>query len=414
MCPFLRHLTQKPLDIALRFRYDWNMMMQPRKPLVVAVIATNTVVGRAELRGVEMAAAGAGWALETIDPAQTGPDLTPFAPLLDKADGVIVRLHQYLASACGLVRPQIPVVLIDGLHERANAIVSCDNASVVDNAAKELLALGRRCHVFVPMPKARRWTARRGRTFIAKIRAAGREAFVYEPKTEWGWSEERDALAKWLAALPRPMAVFAGNDMLAKFTLDACRDAGLEVPGDVAILGVNDDETLCLSTRPTLSSIRVDSEGGGRMAAELLGSLMNRGAARPRKTVPHLHYRTLGVARRGSTRPVKPGIDPGMAAGLDFIASHYGDPFLGVRDVAAAMGLGRRQAERIFRATGKSIRERVEEARLERACVLLRTTAMPLRAIAEECGFSSRPYLSLVFKKRFGKTPGEWRCQNTP
>ena len=118
--------------------------------------------------------------------------------------------------------------------------------------------------------------------------------------------------------------------------------------------------------------------------------------------------------RRGSTRPVKPGIDPGMAAGLDFIASHYGDPFIGVRDVAAAMGRGRRQAERLFVPSGKTIREHIEEARLERACVLLRTTAMPLRAIAEECGFSSRPYLSLVFKKRFGKTPGEWRCRNTP
>lgn len=405
---------QKPLDIAQRFRYDGNMMMQPRKPLVVAVIATNTVAGRAELRSVEMAAAGAGWALETIDPAQTGPDLTPFAPLLDKADGVIARLHQYLASACGLVRPHIPVVLLDGLHERANAIVSCDNASVVDHAAKELLALGRQCHVFVPMPKARPWTARRGRTFLAKVRAAGCEAFLYKPQTEWGWSKERDALAKWLATLPRPMALFAGNDMLAKFTLDACRDAGLEVPADVAILGVNDDETLCLSTRPTLSSIRVDFEGCGRMAAELLGSLMDRGASRPRKTIPRLYYGTLGIVRRGSTRRDDQGTDPRMAAGLDFIASHYGDPFIGVRDVAAAMGTGRRQSERLFRAGGKSIRERIEEKRLEHVRVLLKTTGLPLRQIAQESGFASRPYLTRVFAKRFGMTPGEWRGENGP
>ena len=119
--------------------------------------------------------------------------------------------------------------------------------------------------------------------------------------------------------------------------------------------------------------------------------------ARPRR-------RALREARRG-----EPGTDPRLAAGLDFIASHFDDPFLGVRDVAAVMGTNVRQAARLFLPTGRTIREHVEEKRLERVRHLLETTALPLAAIAETCGFASRQYLSLVFRRRTGQTPGEWR-----
>ncbi|MBQ6247481.1 MAG: substrate-binding domain-containing protein [Kiritimatiellae bacterium] len=390
---------------------------KPRKPLVVAVLSTGIRVSSAELRGVERAAARAGWTLETVDPAQTGPDMAPFAPLFARADGVIVRENLHLENAAALLPPETPVVQLDGIHPRADARVRSDVGAETDLAVQELLSLGRRSYVFVPMPKARRWTAKRGELFRAKIRAAGRDAFLYEPQTEWGWAKERDALAKWLSLLPRPIAAFAGNDFLAKFTLDACRDAGLDVPGDVAILGADDDETLCLSTRPTLSSIRVDFEGAGRMAAELLAKLMDRrrasrrnGPSRKGKSrIPTVLYGPLGIARRGSTRRGEPGTDPRLAAGMDFIASHFDNPFLGVRDVAAVMGTNVRQAARLFLPTGRTIREHVEEKRLERVRHLLETTALPLAAIAETCGFASRQYLSLVFRRRTGQTPGEWR-----
>lgn len=398
---------------------------QPRKPLVVAVLSTGIRVSSAELRGVESAAARAGWTLETVDPAQTGPDMAPFAPLFARADGVIVRENLHLENAAALLPPETPVVQLDGIHPRADARVRSDVGAETDLAVQELLSLGRRSYVFVPMPKARRWTAKRGELFLAKIRAAGRDAFLYEPQTEWGWAKERDALAKWLSLLPRPIAAFAGNDFLAKFTLDACRDAGLDVPGDVAILGADDDETLCLSTRPTLSSIRVDFEGAGRMAAELLGEIMEAGerASSPRTPrarfgrrtdpqIPVVWYGPLGIARRGSTGTVHPGTDPRLAAGMDFIAAHYSDPFIGVRDVAAAMGTNVRHAARLFLSTGKTIREHIEGKRLECGRELLRTTALPLRAIAETSGFASRQYLSFVFRKRFGQTPGEWRHDN--
>lgn len=275
-----------------------------RKPLVVAVLSTGIRVSSAELRGVESAAARAGWTLEMVDPAQTGPDMAPFAPLFARADGVIVRENLHLENAAALLPPETPVVQLDGIHPRADARVRSDVGAETDLAVQELLSLGRRSYVFVPMPKAQRWTAHRARAFLEKMRAAGGDAYVYEPKTDWGWMEEREALAKWLLTLPQPMAILTSTDFLAKFALDACRDAGLDVPGDVAILGSGDDETISRSTKPTLSSIRVDSDGAGRMAVELLGEIMEAGAraSSPRKSEVRRPAAPLLGARASSPR----------------------------------------------------------------------------------------------------------------
>lgn len=387
-----------------------------RKRLVVAVVSTNAEAGRSELHGIERAAARAGWTLETIDPAQTGPDLSPFAPLVASADGVIARDRPNVMGVFPLLRPGTPLVQIDteatppeGAGETPRAFVLCDHAGVAATAAEELLSLGRKCHVFVPILRPRTWTNRRAKPFLAKMRKAGHDVRIYEPKTEWGWAKEREALGKWLAGLPRPMAIFAGNDLLAKFTLGACQGAGLDVPGDAAILGTDDDETLCLSTTPALSSVRIDFEGAGRMAVERMAALMER------KRAPKVvHFGAVGVARRGSTRLDVLGPAAGIAAGLDFIADHHYDPFIGVRDVAAAIGVGRRHANRLFRkARGKSVRESIEEKRMEHVRLLLKTTSLPIRAIAEECGFASGPYLSRIFAKRHGMPPGEWRAENS-
>ena len=94
---------------------------------------------------------------------------------------------------------------------------------------------------------------------------------------------------------------------------------------------------------------------------------------------------------------------------MDFIASHFDNPFLGVRDVAAVMETNVRHAARLFLSTGNTIREHIEEMRLERVCDLLATTTFPVRSIAEQSGFASRQYLSLIFRRRTGQTPGQWR-----
>lgn len=387
-----------------------RFLQNPARRLVVAIIPTDHFAGRGELRGVSAVAASRGWSLETIDTALFGRDLAPFLPVLEKADGVIVRLNAGLLEKTPLSGLGVPIVGLEIRPDQAGpwAVVNLDADRLCAAAAEELLATGRRAFAFVPMPRRYPWTAERGRLFLRNVRAAGREAFLYEPRTVWNWSEEREGLAKWLAGLPRPLGVFAGNDMLAKFALGACRGAGLAVPRDVAILGADDDEMLCLASDPPLSSVQIDFEGAGRIAAETLQSLFGR--KRPARTLD-LRYGIRGVARRASTRAGGPDVDPGLAAALDFIALHACDPLVGVSDVAAAMGASRRQADRRFQATGKTIRERIEETRLSRACDLLRLTDKTQQDIAAECGFASATYFSRLFRRRFGSAPGVWRAR---
>lgn len=374
---------------------------------VVAIIPTDNYAGRGELHGISVIAASRGWDLETIDTALFGRDLDSFMPILEKADGILVRLNYSLLNG-PLSNLDVPIVGLDVCSSLCTpwAVVNLDTARLCAAAATELLATGRRTFAFVPMLRRYPWTAERGRLFLHNIRTAGYEAFLYEPYTEWGWAEERMALAKWLAGLPRPLAVFAGNDLLAKFTLGACHSAGLAVPHDVAILGADDDETLCLTSDPQLSSVKIDFEGGGRLAAETLQSLFGR--KRPNRPLV-FRYGIRGVARRASTRAIASNVDPRLAIALDFIALHACDPFLGVKDVALAMCVCRRQADRIFCATGKSIREHIEEARLARVRSLLNSTGKPIHEIAKECGFSSPAYLARVFKHHTGTSMQKWR-----
>lgn len=386
--------------------------------MVVAVIPTDTAAGRAEMRGVLDAARRLGWDVETIDSALVGC-LAPFRSLLARADGVILRLCDSLRDGT-LASLGVPLVGIDtGVAGNEEASRKCaealwasvlnDHRKVGEAAADELLATRRRCFAFVPMLLRYPWTGTRGRAFLSRIRASGADARLYEPKTKWGWVEERNLLSRWLAELPRPFGVFAGNDSLAKFTLDACRSAGLHVPGEAAILGADDDETLCLTATPPLSSVRIDFEGAGRRAAEALDALI--GKPRPAKT-KIIHFGILGVARRGSTCQDVPGEDPRVAAGLDFIALHYADPFMGVRDVAMAMGTGRRQAERLFAALGKSIHTHIEEARIACAKKLLRSGATPVAEVARLSGFTSETYFSRLFHSRAGLAPLAFRRSN--
>ncbi len=409
--PFWRNLTiiREAVIIAPVKKNSHPRRQDGDRRFVVAIIPTDNFAGRGELRGVSAVAASRGWDLEVIDTALFGSDVAPFRPILDKADGIVVRLNYGLLgdefAALG-----IPTVGLDMKKDTPGpwAVVNNDTERLCATAAEELLATGRRAFAFVPMLRRHPWTTERGRSFLRNIRAAGREAFLYEPRTEWNWTEERESLATWLAGLPRPLGVFAGNDMLAKFTLGACRNAGLDVPRDVAILGADDDETLCLTSIPPLSSIQIDFEGAGRLAAETLSSLFGR---KPPIRASVLLYGMRGVARRASTRAGEPDVDPRLSMGLDFIALHACDPLVGVADVAVAMGASRRQADRIFAATGRSIRTRLEETRLQRAGSLLRTTSMRQRDIAAECGFASDSYFSRLFRKRFGTAPGA--CRNS-
>jgi len=253
------------------------------------------------------------------------------------------------------------------------------------------------------------WSVARERGFRAALRAHGhRQCHVYAPCTaaeQRDWAVERPRMEAWLRALPKPVALFAPNDRRGKQVLDACLDAGVSVPDEVAVLGVDNDEWICEASVPTLSSLQCDPRPAGYRIAAHLDRLM-RGA---RLVKAEYRVEPIRVVTRQSTEWVAIA-DQKMAGALHYIRLHAHESGLRVADVARSAGLSRRAAEVRFRAaTGRTLRGEIEHVRLERLRALLAESDTTIGACAEACGFAGQTHVGRIFRQRFGMTMGHWR-----
>jgi LacI family transcriptional regulator len=233
-------------------------------------------------------------------------------------------------------------------------------------------------------------------------RLAGLKVWVVEESKEEGDIEEM--ILSFLRELPRPLAVFGANDLFARRVCRLAVAEGLFVPEDVAILGVDREELVSLSSPVPLSSVDVDSEQMGRRAAEVLQGIFDGRLARDHTEV----FPPCGVVTDLSTDTLATE-DEGLARALRFIREEAFHK-IQVEDVARHAGVGRRSLERKFsELVGKTIDQSIRQARLERAQILLRDSKLPLNEIAERSGFSSPDYFSKVFKAHTGHTPAAFR-----
>jgi len=92
-----------------------------------------------------------------------------------------------------------------------------------------------------------------------------------------------------------------------------------------------------------------------------------------------------------------------------FLAANYHEP-VNLQAFASRLGLHPNYlGARIRRATGKSFSTLLREYRVERAEVLLRSTARPITEIAFQCGFTDSNYFSTVFRRARGLSPRRYR-----
>jgi len=258
------------------------------------------------------------------------------------------------------------------------------------------------------------WSKEREQSFRQTLRKAGhRTCHVYGPCTtaeQRDWAAERPRMEAWLKALPKPVALFAPNDRRGKQVLDACLDAGVSVPDEVAVLGVDNDDWVCEATVPTLSSIQCDPKPAGYRIAEHLDRMMHGERLKKKEYL----IEPIGVVTRQSTEWTAIA-DKKISLALAYIQNNAATPKLSVTDVARAIGLARRTAEIRFRnATGRTVHEEIEHVRLERLRTLLAETDLKIGDIAARCGFACQTHLGRLFRKRFGLTMGQFRAGAHP
>lgn len=212
-------------------------------------------------------------------------------------------------------------------------------------------------------------------------------------------------LVQWLNTLPAPCGLFACNDVRGRQVLRACAEAGIAVPQQLAVVGVDNDSDVCDLTIPNMSSIEPDTHQIGFLGATYLAELM-QGQTMTRKTFVH----PKKVVVRASSDMVAIA-DRQIAGILNFI-DRRACGGLTVEVICQEFCLSRSSLERrLQKAIGRNAKAEIDRVRIERAKLLLRETDRKLLAIANHVAYSSAAKFSVAFKRITGMTPGEFRHQ---
>lgn len=311
-------------------------------------------------------------------------------------------------DAAALVkRHRTPTIMLNNICPKGHPVarVTCDNADVANMAADFLAGKGFRSFAYVGDPKGTEWSMERQKAFKEALHSRGFVCKTYRHDAANGTGDMAN-LQVWLSSLPKPTAVFAANDSRARNVMDACARAGITIPSEIAVLGVDNDTVLCDTAHPPLSSIAMTTEQAGFRAAELLNSVITKGR-RGRADIS-IQYKGMSVVERRTTAHDFTRDDL-VRRCMALIEANIGKSFL-VSDLAKNLGVSRRTLEVRFRvATGHAISEEIGTRRIQHAKSLLSQTSMTQAQIATACGFFDASHMNTVFHRLCGAKPSSFR-----
>ncbi len=325
-----------------------------------------------------------------------------------QGDGIIARVENEKIAAA-LAAKRLPVVNLSFSRLiRTAPTFTTGNAGIGQIAAQHFVERGFEHFAYCGRGEFV-WSRDRGEAFERAVSTAGFRCHIYSLPNgiATDLDSETDAIAAWLTSLPKPIALLACYDLRGQQVLDAARRAGLSVPEQIAVLGVDNDELLCALSPPPLSSIILNGRRTGWLGAETLARLMGG-----EKLAGDVHFiPPIGIATRQSTDTLAVA-DPQLARALRFIRERACDA-IDVPDILRHAPMARRSLENRMRETiGRTPNEEILRVKLARARQLLATTRLSLGDVADRCGFRHSEYFSVVFKRETGVTPGGFRREH--
>ena len=251
------------------------------------------------------------------------------------------------------------------------------------------------------------WSDERCEGFRREVDAAGLGASFYAyrmQEIDMVWYYQRNRLREWLRSIPKPIAIMACDDNQGENLIEACHSAGIKIPSEVSVIGVDNDEMLCSLGSTTLSSIQVDIEEGGRQAAALIERLVNN----PSSPAEDIILKPLKIVGRMSTAAFATN-DQQILKAILFIHRNARQK-ISVSDVMTETALSRRLLERRFKeVTGKTLYEYITDLKLKHFAEMLQDTDDQVINIALSMGENDTKSISRRFKQIYGCTPLEWR-----
>ena len=219
------------------------------------------------------------------------------------------------------------------------------------------------------------------------------------------WEKHIECIVDQVKKMPRPLAVFTGQDNLGSSLVEACLIAGISVPDEVAVLGVDNIEFLCECSLVPLSSIDTRLTELGYAAAEQLGRLI-RGEID--NSAPKIRVPSGDVITRRSTEALAVS-HPAVVKALKLMRREFMNGLV-LDDVYEHVGLSKRGLEKAFKKhltdTPASV---LRQIRLNYAKKSLTQTDVKIEVIALECGYSNSSNLSHAFNREVGVSPQDYR-----
>ena len=389
----------------------WYNRRQMKK--IGILIERQRAYGRSLCSGIAQYAQGCDdWSLKMLE----WEDLDRPKRLLD-FDGFIVRI---LNDRMARILRRLGKPVVDVFHERDR-----DGISAVDQHAVRVGQLAARHfieHRFVRFAfcgfDGRRYSDARRDAFVHCLELNHFRCEVYPSppsaisdfdntvirRERLAFSVDNGQMGKWIRSLPKPIGVFCAHDLRAYQLIEICNQAGIRVPEDVAVLGVDNDELVCNFVTPTLSSIDLNGKAVGFTAAKLLAEQLDGRVSGPRR----VSVDPSGLVERKSTQiyPIDP---PWLSDALIFIRNNVSRR-LTAADVYAHVKRSHTLVTDAFkRALDTTVQKEIQRTRLAEALRLVTGTSLSLAEIAVRAGFASMQYFCTSFTAAYGKPPSAFR-----
>lgn len=241
---------------------------------------------------VEPAARGAGYNVLISSARHEQDEQQAIHLLLEKEIDGVLFLSTSTYTDDAHLRPLrtrgVPVVLVNrATDDEEFDRIDWDNAGGVEAAVAHLARLGHRRIAHVHGPRNRRSTAERlagYRHALAEHGLEYREEYLRlgdytAPPASW-----QDGVLELLSLPSPPTAIIASDDAVAAVVMRAIQRAGLRVPADMAMIGI-DDQPFSAYLNPSLTTVRLPIPEAGAHAIELLLRRIGGEAAEPQRMV---------------------------------------------------------------------------------------------------------------------------------
>ena len=272
-----------------------------------------------------------------------------------------------------------------------------DARSVGTIAAKELLRYDLASYAFIDRSDAPFWSKGRREAFKEAVELNRSPYFEFCEKGASSWTKR---LSGFIRSLSRPAGLFCANDTVAADVISVASRAGIAIPEELLVVGVDDVEAYCEALSPTLTSVRPSFAEEGRGAADLLAKRL----ANPRLKGIVKTFSAHEITLRQSTRRISAkGGNIGLA--LEMIRRRASEG-VSVGEVVKLMGCSRRSAEIRFKQyLHSSILDEIHSARIELAKKLISDGGAHIGGLHLRCGFESPATFRRVFKSITGLSP---------